>query len=430
MEKLQVVLESLVKAYDLRAQIILGQIPKEDIDKAIGEIAAAMSLKDHRVDRSFEVPQIRAQAAHTMALLVGIQDVNRDRLLSAASTILGERLNPLPDDCLDALSAFRVIPSLHPRLLQIVVDADNYLGGLRMTASDRIDAKVRFARFVLPMSTETAGAFFLSGLECAAGIDSEVLLQIRVINSLARQAFPDLARTDRLTIGSNLMSVVADAALRLDDTRGLPWDDVASCLAQLGLPLAFAAVARWEDMGVVGRENLLPTVLQEGLNTGTLSAAQAVALLPLVDYADKDLIRSIVDAAKTVVSDRRAKIVDLLAYDELLRYARGRREVVCNLLGEICESKPQWLSKLCQTTAFLRKQKELPGNSEQRRKKSRAVPTSNNRRAAGLIFDSVDHIQAALKAAREEAKKYTDYPGSAEAFDILISSSKWHRKPE
>jgi hypothetical protein len=41
---------------------------------------------------------------------------------------------------------------------------------------------------------------------------------------------------------------------------------------------------------------------------------------------------------------------------------------------------------------------------------------------AGLTFDSVDHIQAAFKAAREEARKYTEYPSSTEAFDLLISA--------
>lgn len=419
-EKLQMVLESLIKAYDLRAQIILGQIPKEEIDKAIGEIASSASLKDYRVERSFEIPPIRAQAAHTMALLVGIQGVNCDRLLSAVSSILGDRLNPLPEDCLDALSALRMIPSLHPRLLQIVVDADNYLGGLRLTASDRIDAKVRFARFVLPMSSETAGAFFLSGLECAAGIDSEVLLQIRVINSLARQALSNLAWANRLEIGRNLMSVVADAALRLDDTRGLPWDDVASCLAQLGLPLAFAAVARWEDMGVVGRESMLPSVLREGLIKGTLSAAQAVALLPLVDHADKELISSIANSAKTAASDQQAQIVDFVAYDELLRYGRGRREEICNVLKQISPGKPEWLSNLCTTTTFLKKLKELPERQKKHRERSRVSRNNDNRWAAGLIFDSADHIQTALKAAHEEAKKYTKYPGSTEAFDLLI----------
>lgn len=427
-ETLQVVLESITKAYDLRAQIILGQIPKDDVDKTIGEIAAAMSLKDHRVDRSFEVHQLRAQAAHSMGLLVGTRDVNGDRLLSAASSILGDRLNPLPDDCLDSLSEFRMIPGLHPRLLQIIVDADRYLGDLRMTASDRIDAKVRFARFVLPMSAESAGAFFLSGLECAAGIDSEVLLQIRVINSLGRQALADLGRQDRLEVGRNLMSVAADAALRLDDTRGLPWEDVALCLAQLDLPLAFAAVGRWEDMGVVGRDNVLPTVLLQGINSGILSAAQAVALLPLVDHTDKELIGSIASSAKTSASDQRARIVDFLAYDELLRYGRGRRKEACDLLSEICESKPGWLSKLCQTTTFLRKLKELPADPKPRRKRHRDVAISDNKWAARLIFDSVDQIQAGLKAAREEAKKYTDYPGSAEAFDLLIPQVPMNRR--
>lgn len=427
-EKLQVVLESLTKAYDLRAQIILGQIPKEDVDKSIGEIAAAMSLKDHRVDRSFEVHQLRAQAAHSMGLLVGIRDVNSDHLLSAASSILGERLNPLPDDCLDSLSEFRMVPRLYPRLLQIVVDADRYLSNLRMTASDRIDAKVRFARFVLPMSSESAGTFFLSGLECAAGIDSEVLLQIRVINSLGQQALGALSRQDRLEVGRNLMSVVADAALRLDDTRGLPWEDVAACLTRLDLPLAFAAVGRWEDMGVVGRDSVLPTVLLWGMNSGILSAAQAVSLLPLVDHTDKKLIESIANSAKTSASDQRARIVDLLAYDELLRYGRGRREDVCNLIGEICESKPGWLSKLRQTTTFLRELKELPAAPKPRRKRRRDVATSDNKWAAGLIFDSADQIQVGLKAAREEAKKYTEYPGSAEAFDLLIPQVPMNRR--
>jgi hypothetical protein len=427
-EKLQIFLESLVKAYDLRAQIILGQISGKDIGTALGEIAGSASLKDYRVDRSFEVPQIRAQVAHTMALLVGIRGVNHDRLLSAVSSILGERLNPLPDDCLDALSAFRMIPNLHSRLLQIVVNANNYLGDLRMTASDRIDAKVRFARFVLPMSSEAAGAFFLSGLECAAGIDREVLLQIRVMNSLARQACPDLARMGRLEIGRNLMAVTADAALRLDDTDGMPWDDVAVCLAQLDLPLALAAVARWEDMGVVGRESLLPMVIQDGLNRGTLSAAQAVALLPLVNHADMELIRSIANSSKTTASEQQAKVVDFVAYDELLRYGRGSREEVCSLLGEMCERKPQWLSKLCQATTLLRKLKELPEKQERNGDTSRVPQNSDNKWAAGLAFDSADHIEAALKAAREEAKKYTEYPGSTEAFDLLIPHVPLNRR--
>lgn len=419
-EKLQTVLESLVKAYDLRAQIILGQISGKDIEKALAEIADAASLKDHRVDRSFEAPQIRAQAAHTMALLVGVPGMNRDRLLAAVSSILGDRLSPLPDDCLDALSAFRLNSNLRPRLLQIVVDADNYLGGLRMAASDRIDAKARFARFVLPMSSETAGAFFLTGLDCAAGIDSEVLLQILVINSLARQAVPELSLPKRLELGRNLMAIVADAALRLDDTRGLDWNDVASCLAQLGLPLALAAVARWEDMGVVGRERMLPTVLQEALKGGTVSGAIAVALLPLVDQADKELINSIADSLVVAVGDQRARIVDYLASDELLRYGRGRRKEICDVLKQKSAGKPEWLSNLCATTAFIGKLKDLPERPNRVREGKRIEKTSNNRWVAHLVFDSTQHIRGALNAAQQEAKKYTKYPGSAEAFDLLI----------
>jgi hypothetical protein len=70
----------------------------------------------------------------------------------------------------------------------------------------------------------------------------------------------------------------------------------------------------------------------------------------------------------------------------------------------------------------------LPEKQERNGDTSRVPQNSDNKWAAGLAFDSADHIEAALKAAREEAKKYTEYPGSTEAFDLLIPHVPLNRR--
>jgi hypothetical protein len=181
-------------------------------------------------------------------------------------------------------------------------------------------------------------------------------------------------------------------------------------------------------MGVVGRVSLLPTVLQEGLKGGILSAAEAVALLPLVDHADKELLCSIANSAKATASDQRAKIVELVSYDELLRYGRGRREEIRNVLEQISAEKGEWLSNLCATTTFLKQLKELPEKQRKPREINRAIKNSDNNWATGLTYDSADHVQAAFQAAREEAKKCTEYLSSPEAFDLLIPHVPMNRR--
>jgi hypothetical protein len=116
-------------------------------------------------------------------------------------------------------------------------------------------------------------------------------------------------------------------------------------------------VARWEDSSLVGRDILLPPVLETALGRHELSPAQVVALFTLLKEASLDLITRVVEEAGNWAN--RADLSTLqeeLARHELLHFGRGARVEVYERLKTLSTGGDHgtWLDRLARAATFHR----------------------------------------------------------------------------
>lgn len=162
---------------------------------------------------------------------------------------------------------------------QIVADIDRAVSairGRRMSADEKSKSLILYARALLAISPEDAGAVFANAIEAASQLDREILGQLRLLGVVFKRGLHAVA--ERRAAARDLSEVLADAAVRLDGEADLPWDEVMAVLAVLDLPLALANTAKWDDADLAGFALTLAPVLRSGLATGELGSAEVMAL--------------------------------------------------------------------------------------------------------------------------------------------------------
>jgi energy-coupling factor transporter ATP-binding protein EcfA2 len=408
-------LEPMLRGYQTRANILLKKISDDRLTATLSTIATDSALDDYRTRRLLEAGQMRCRAAESLAGLVFIKAIPVEKLLESVLHILGSRASSFPKEALKSLLPLALVPSLHSRLVTIISEAGQGLSRRRIPASERIDALMRFSRFILPISADAGGALFLDGLECASGIDEEVLMQIRVLLGLGDTAQTTLETRQKAEICSLLAAISSDAAVRLDSPDGFPWKRIAAGLSRLNVSFSLAAIARWEDAGIVERNVLLPSLLEEAVSSGVLTSAEVTALLPLVDEADDELFRRIIRAMPTGQSNV-AGIIDFLAKDELLHYGKGRRTGLETL--QSWSNPTGWLQELKNTHRFVQSH-DVKRTQRRSSRESAAVTTVPTEILVGFSLVDPDGLLGAIEAAKADLRRRNQYPSSSDALQAI-----------
>jgi hypothetical protein len=99
--------------------------------------------------------------------------------------------------------------------------------------------------------------------------------------------------------------------------------------------VALAAASRWEDFGILRREQLLPGIVQQGLVSKSISVGQACALAALIDSEERGILGTIFDANQhEAKASKRDEVAEILAWDDLFRFGRGYSDKLAKKLEE------------------------------------------------------------------------------------------------
>jgi energy-coupling factor transporter ATP-binding protein EcfA2 len=394
---------SLCKAYSTRADILLGNTVDPGFSQSIVEMQTNAALNHYEIRRQYEAGRLRSQFAGSLTVLMPVAAMDTTKLLQAAIAVIGEQARFATEEHLAALGPFRCRAELHETLLAQVNAWTADLSGRKIPASERIDSMVRLARFVLGISSASAGAMFIKSLEFASDIDEDVLLQIRVLVALARVAAPNLAIGRRNELGRVIICVAGDAILRLDDLREFDWSKFSRGLTELNPSVALAAASRWEDFGILRREQLLPGIVRQGLVSKTISVAQACALAALIDDGESGFLETIFDASqRETVALKRAQVVEILAWEDLFRFGRGYSDGLAKKLvaGGYVQDEARWAKSLTTTVSFLSamdQSKPSPSDVEE-------APSGLSNWNIALSFDTAEDLRDAIQKAQQEAE--------------------------
>ena len=186
------------------------------------------------------------------------------------------------------------VPSLHASLINEIIDAVSSIEKERTGATDRSQKLAEFAEWLIPISSDDADAVFQTAVTVASELDTEAMDQIRFIKAMVDRGTIELSKGERRSYASVLAEIVNDAAIRLKDVDGFPWDEAMSAIASLDVPTAVAGVARWDDCRVKDVGTMLPPVIAVGLSADELHTRQAAALLCLLGPPPPNLPTSIV----------------------------------------------------------------------------------------------------------------------------------------
>ena len=415
-EELRRFVRPLIALYDTRARILLGEIPANETSAVLASSAAPVN--DYDFSRMHEAFEMRRKAVVDLTLLRCLPDADPLELLTTCLGLLSVRPGYLGADELAVLPAFAPYPKSHDTILKTTSDRATAIIAERTVASEKIDGLLRVCRIVSDISGDEAAALFAEAHQMSEEIDVDATHQLRALASLAARSVTALDKANQRAACQRLHAVTTDAAIRLSNNEGFPWDTVVEAMVKLDLPFALASISRWQDSNVQDLDTTIPPFIQVALQLKLITAEGAVALLPLISHARGALLDEMVKACVTSNASAQVPAVDLFARDFLLRYGGSHEGDVVKALmewnGRRRQAPTPWLHALTETVEFVGGPK--PKTSDEGLGGGRP---RNITFAPGQRFTSSDEI---LQAVKEEVRKAEHYVAPGDILERIRDS--------
>jgi len=344
-----------VDLYDIRAQILNGLIKSEEIENQLQKAIDHFHSEDYRFNRQYNALAMRTRTALSITRLMAMPSISRTVLMDCALAFLSSRSNTFRAGDVPIFASLALDRSLHKQILSEITAQANTVKSMKTSADDKISALIRFARLLLPISSEDARSIATDANDVAGEVNAEAIHEITLFAPLAECAAKSMDIDERRRLACDLAIVVGDVGVRIADDGHFPWEDAARAFATLNVCVALAATARWEDSSLVDRATFLPPLLETALSRHEMEPSQVAALSPVLDQFGIELISQIVDETVSQKVNHNQKILaEHLAREELLRFGGGFRTPVTEKLSLLpIEGGPGfWMERLARTTTF------------------------------------------------------------------------------
>jgi hypothetical protein len=339
--------------YETRAKILFGEITlplsKDTIDKAVSRT----HQDNYRLRNEHSLPEMRKRAALSLSRLMILPELDRQHLMQSAFKLI--RTSPFSSAESEVFRRFAIDASLHDEILRQVTERVEKIKVTRTSAEEKIEALIRLARLIMPISYPEAESFFNDALTVASDTNYDAIHEIALFTPLSKNAMLTMPTDICREVACNFAILVSDTKIRLEGNDNFPSEKAAQTLTNLDVCVALAAVARWEDESIIWREIILQKVLETALDNQKLSPEQITSTLPLLDNADTEFIAQILDAQdKTGNSIHKYAVYEEIAKEELLRFGQGKRAEITRKLNSINQNSNNhfWQNQLLHATAF------------------------------------------------------------------------------
>lgn len=345
--------KTMFPVYQARIKVLSSARDAMPITDAEIEALGNLGSDTYHFDDAHESLGYRDNAARSVMALLAISALDPETLGKQATRLVSTRYaDPYATRRLPIWRKMLLRQSASGAVVALAAGAAKEIKDATAAASDKVEALVRLARLIQPVSRADAEIFFNDAVAIAKEIDSEAIDQIAfAAKAAARAVVPD----DKLrrAVASHIYSYVSAAAGRVDDH--FPWNSAVSSLTRLDPALAVAAISTWADQGVRSVSWTLERFLETALETGSLTIETAIALTPLIDDPDERLLKRLVALARSDAV-RGKVLLDELARQALLFNPRSNRVDCAKIIADAgsADAKPDgpWLMDLKRMLAF------------------------------------------------------------------------------
>jgi hypothetical protein len=415
-EEIKKFITPFLAIYDIRVQILLGLIPSNKIETQIDEALKSLKDNDYQLSRTPYGNAMRKQVALSISKLIGEMSVDSSMIFSCISKLVKEKIAPLNSSITEIYKSLALDVSLHLKILAEITARANTVVAIKSSAEEKIEALIDYARMLLLISPKDAESLFSEAIMIAGDVNYEAIHELSLFGPLARRAVESMETEQRREISSNILVIASDAAVRLEGYDHFPWDKTAQALATLDICMALAAVARWEDTGIITQSTLLPPVLATAISSQEMHPNQTYAFSSLLDWFSEEQTLQIIEKAREQRANTNFKdLTEDIAKEELLRFSNGTSQKVVDKLKLLINEKEFgfWLEQLDKTVVFHEAKLQKQENSlEQNNFGAKAKRVKQDDLLEQVDwkshqFISAEEITDAIKGIRKKPDTYT-----------------------
>ncbi len=285
------------------------------------------------LDQGYWGTDFRRRIAQSVVRLMHLQGVAVEQLYQQAELITkGRYADAFANRSYAVWQELLLRKSMHATLCDVVAKHALEARYVRTGAEDKTNAFIQFSRLLLNFSEDDARALFERAIEIAQEVDREALNQIEFIATLSKNLGDEPNESWKFSAVAHAR-FVTDVAIRLEGEEHFPWQEAVVGLSNLAPEVALAAIAQWQDEGVAGLQETLPTWLRELVDHHEQPSALACAFQILLPEPPVELVGHL---ARMAAAQRPISTVtlDMLASDCLLHAPPGEREQYAKTISE------------------------------------------------------------------------------------------------
>jgi len=348
LESLRTAVGLLIPFYVARARVLVSVTDPQPSVSEVGNAARSVRNSGYRLSahsRS-DLYQLLMLNIFDLAALPG---ADASQVLETAFSVPSDESSATGWEYLTFVERAGICQGTHGKLLEWATEKDAAIAPLQTNASEKIDAHLALSRAVMAISPQDAAVFFQHAHEDTEGVDIDARFQLRTLSELVQRAEGALKDQERPSAACDFAALISSTALRIGDRESFPWGQTTGSLARMSPGVALAAVARWEDAGIAGRDDTLEAVLPHLEIPGVDRVATFVAMNPLLQ--SDSLLEESADLVASQDNQASSPQVEDLCRDALILNDGRRPTSIAKKLEKVPEAGV-WLKALQSTEAF------------------------------------------------------------------------------
>lgn len=386
--------------YAARARIFVRG-PDDAPVQGMKTACEGLERKSWELDRRHSFGDVRAVLASSLSGLLAC-GVNAESVLAWCIGVRRGWGYGFGRDSQDLFKRLASVPALHSRLILELASAASDVRKHQIGAAEKSSTLAAMARVLALVSTADADEVFKLAVDVASELDDEIMDQVRLLGALAARGNGHFE--DARACALELAEVVHDGSVRLQANDHFPWSNAFAALSTLDMAVALACAARWQDTDTLPLESSLGDIVKTALSEGSLSVAQGLAILGMLDRPGREL--SSVTSKADADGDRKAgMIAEEVARDILVDRAYGTVDV-CDFVAR--RGSGFWSKQLRTQNEFVQRlpKEKVDGEPLGARRKSQ-----HSRRSVSwkleTLFKAEDLLAAATKVVKRSHKTKT-----------------------
>ncbi len=325
-EELSRIVQAILPIYESRVEFLGDAASNGGIARGDPRaILMEFGNDSYYLDNGYWGADFRRRIAQSVVRLMHLQGVGVEQLYQHAELITkGRYADAFANGSYTVWQELLLRKSMHATLCDVVAKHAQEARHVRTGAQDKTNAFIKFSRLLLNFSEDDARALFERAIEIAQEVDREALNQIEFIATLSKNLGdePDESWRSHAVAHARF---VTDVAIRLEGEGHFPWQEAVVGIVNLAPDVALAAIGQWQDEGIAGLQETLPTWLRELVDHHEQPVELACAFQILLQESPTELVSHLaqIAAAQHPIS---IAALDMLASDCLLHVPPDMRE--------------------------------------------------------------------------------------------------------